>query len=240
MHLALSGPTENEAFAPEPFTAADFAADAHHIEEQIKANLDALKRSLPMLDDAISDAAGLLLSRRLALVARARAIAALPPAGQRIRIHGDLHLGQALRRGGENDAGDFVFLDFEGEPARPLQERRRKQSPLKDVAGILRSFSYAAYAALRNSTSGSIIYDQSAEDSRLEGWAKAWQKVASREFISAYRDTVAANRLLLPAPEIAQTLLEGYLLEKALYELLYELNHRPEWLPIPISGILSL
>jgi maltose alpha-D-glucosyltransferase/alpha-amylase len=173
-------------------------------------------------------------------MARARAIAALPTSGLRIRIHGDFHLGQTLRRGGENEAGDFVFLDFEGEPARPLPERRRKQSPLKDVAGMLRSFSYAGFAALRNFTNGSIADNRSAGDASLEAWAKAWQNAASSEFLIAYRDTAAASNSLLPDPETSQTLLNAYLLEKALYELLYELNHRPEWLHIPISGILSL
>lgn len=244
MHLALGAATDNEAFAPEPFSVDDFAAESERVEAQIKSHLDALKRSLPGLNDALSDAAGLLLSRRPALVARARAIAHLPAAGQRIRIHGDYHLGQTLHTRGsaadKAEAGDFVLLDFEGEPARPLVERRRKQSPLKDVAGMMRSFSYAAYAALDR-------YEHAQADSgarqgaeSLEKWARAWVNAACGEYLSAYRETIAAQPSLLPPPETAQALLAAYLLEKALYELLYELNHRPEWLAIPIDGILSL
>jgi len=240
MHLALSAPTDNEAFSPEPFTARDFAVEAQRIEEQIKVNLDALKRRLPMLDDNISDAAGLLLSRRLALVARARAIAALAPAGLRIRIHGDFHLGQTLRTAEKDGAGDFVLLDFEGEPARPLPERRRKQSPLKDVAGMLRSFSYVSFAALRNFKGDRAGGAEDGGEAPLEAWARLWRSAASGAFLFAYRDALAANPSLLPPPQAAQTLLDGFVLEKALYELLYELNNRPEWLHIPMSGILSL
>jgi maltose alpha-D-glucosyltransferase / alpha-amylase len=244
MHLALGASTENEAFTPVPFTTDDFAAEAQRIEAQIKSNLDALKRSLPALDDALSDAAGLLLSRRPALVARARAIAHLPAGGQRIRIHGDYHLGQTLHTGGaeqlQQETGDFVLLDFEGEPARPLAERQRKQCPLKDVAGMMRSFSYAAYTALDRDKKARAVSGGPAATEPLEKWTRIWLDAVCGEYLAAYRETIAANPSLLPPPEAAQALLAAYLLEKALYELLYELNHRPEWLAIPIDGILSL
>lgn len=193
-----------------------------------------------MLDDNLSDAAALLLSRRPALLALARSIATLSPGGRRIRIHGDFHLGQTLRTSGTgqgDSAGDFVVLDFEGEPARPLAERRRKQSPLKDVAGMIRSFSYAAYSALNRFRAGRM--EVSSHDT-LESWAQAWQNAAAGEFLFAYRRAIAANHALLPAAPTAQGLLDAWLLEKALYELLYELNNRPEWLRIPIAGILML
>jgi maltose alpha-D-glucosyltransferase/alpha-amylase len=152
-------------------------------------------------------------------------------AGQRIRIHGDYHLGQVLR-----SRGDFVILDFEGEPARSLTERRAKQSPLKDVAGMLRSFSYAAYAALY------IFAQRRPDDARnLEPWTTLWQNAASTEFLRAYRSSInAANPQLIPQPAQAQLLLNAYLLEKALYELLYELDNRPAWVRIPLAGILAL
>ena len=137
---------------PEPMTSEDLARDAERIEAQIKSTLDALKLKLATLDDTASDAAGLLLSRRPELIRRARSIAALEAPGQRIRIHGDYHLGQTLRTAqianSPAGGGDFVLIDFEGEPARPIEERRRKQSPLKDVAGMMRSFSYVAYVAV--------------------------------------------------------------------------------------------
>lgn len=247
LHLALSAASENPAFAPEPFTAADFGEEAERIEAQIKSNLDALKRRLPALDDTLSDAAGLLLSRRPALVARARAMVQLPGAGMRIRIHGDYHLGQTLHTGSPrgaaagapNPIGDFILLDFEGEPARMLAERRAKRSPLKDLAGMMRSFSYAAYTALERFNQLRLTSAEQPAES-LRAWACLWSDAACARFLAEYRDAIAANPALLPPPAMAQVLLEAYLLEKALYELLYELNHRPEWLAIPIDGILSL
>ncbi len=255
MHLALSVPTDLPAFAPafaaEPFTPEDLSHDASRIEAQIKSSLEALKFKLPTLDDFTSDAAGLVLSRRLALIERARGVATLPAAGQRIRIHGDYHLGQTLRTAlaPEDSAaatagrGDFVLLDFEGEPARLLAERRRKQSPLKDVAGMIRSFSYAARFGLHRFLERSpdrLQEPRPGAATPLAAWAGVWEEAASAAFLRAYREVIAANPALLPPPGEAQTLLDAYILEKALYELLYELNHRPEWLRIPIDGILAL
>jgi maltose alpha-D-glucosyltransferase/alpha-amylase len=185
----------------------------------------------------VADDAALLLSRRRELIARAHAVESGATAGKRIRIHGDYHLGQTLRTGTERASGDFVLLDFEGEPARPLIERRQKQSPLKDVAGMVRSFSYAAHAGvnhvLAEGRSGTA-------PEPLAAWALLWQNSVASEFLKAYRAAIAANSDLIPPPEQAQTLYTAYLLEKALYELLYELNNRPTWLRIPISGILSM
>ena len=247
MHLALSVPTDNAAFSAERFTAEDLARDAERIEAQLRSALDALRAQLPNLDEITSDAAALLLSRRLDLIAHARAIASQPALGMRIRIHGDYHLGQTLRTaptrsndGTIVDQGDFVLLDFEGEPARPLSERRRKQSPLKDVAGMLRSFSYAAFSAADRALNKLPEDGRSPAAYALSGWARAWQDAASAQFLDAYRETIAVNPALLPQAEEAQALLDAYVLEKALYELLYELNNRPTWLRIPISGILSL
>jgi maltose alpha-D-glucosyltransferase/alpha-amylase len=249
LHLALAAPADNPAFSPEPVTPEDLARDAERIEVQLKATLEALRMQLSTLDESASDNAALLLSRRVELMARARAIASLPPGGQRIRIHGDFHLGQTLRTEAEStdaktmqrtEQGDFVLLDFEGEPARSLPERRRKQSPLKDVAGMMRSFSYAAHFALYRSLGENNESIGASGSDALRAWARLWQDAASARFLDAYRGTIAANPELLPPPEQAKDLLDAYLLEKALYELLYELNNRPAWLNIPISGILSL
>lgn len=242
MHLALATPTNNPAFAAEAYTADDLARDARRTEAQLASTLEALKAKLATFDDVTADAAALLLSRRLELIARTEAIAHSAAAGQRIRIHGDYHLGQTLRVGGhaaEESAqeGDFVLLDFEGEPARPLAQRREKQSPLRDVAGMIRSFSYAAHTGLEHFFAAS---PERTGSEALTAWAFFWQNSAASEILRAYRATIAANPDLLPPAEQAQTLLDGYLLEKALYELLYELNNRPGWLRIPITGILSL
>jgi maltose alpha-D-glucosyltransferase/alpha-amylase len=239
MHLALAIPTDDPAFAAEPFSPDDLTRDARRIDAQIASALDALKAKLPSLVDMILDDAALLLSRRRELIRRAHEIENIQAAGKRIRIHGDYHLGQTLRTGGAgNELGDFVLLDFEGEPARPLAERRRKQSPLKDVAGMVRSFSYAAFSGLDQFVTSEPGH--SAGQENLAAWAKLWQNATSAAFLGAYCSTTAADRDLLPPPQQAQSLFTAYLLEKALYELLYELNNRPTWLRIPIGGILSM
>ncbi len=233
MHLALATPTHNPAFVAEYFTTADLVADADRIDAQLSLTLSALKRGMSQLTETIADNAALVLSHRIQLFARARAIASATPAdaGQRIRIHGDYHLGQVLR-----SRGDYVILDFEGEPARSLAQRRAKQSPLKDVAGMLRSFSYAAYSALN------AFAQRRPDDAKnLEPWATLWQNAVSTDFLRAYQLTIAdANPNLTPRPEQSQLLLNAYLLEKSLYELLYELDSRPTWVRIPLAGILSL
>ncbi|MGD0731891.1 MAG: alpha-amylase, partial [Terracidiphilus sp.] len=249
MHLALSGHANGPAFAPEPMTREDLAGETARIEMQIKSALDALQQKIPALDEPTSEVAGLLLSLRPNLKARARALAELAAGGQRMRIHGDYHLGQTLRtgvRGGDmeatvaSSAGDFVILDFEGEPARRLAERRRKQSPLKDVAGMMRSFSYVSFAALDRFVGDRNKGSQGTERSDAAGWAREWQNSASAMFLRAYRETIDAAPDLLPAAWESQELLSAYLLEKALYELLYELNNRPAWLRIPMEGILAM
>jgi maltose alpha-D-glucosyltransferase/alpha-amylase len=239
MHLALATSTEGlaadvvEAFEPERFTDAALIADADRIDAQILHTMEALKRALNTLPDEVTtDAAALILSRRLDLLRRSRAITEgrAEDAGLRTRIHGDYHLGQVLRA-----RGDYVILDFEGEPARSLEERRAKQSPLRDVAGMLRSFSYAAYGALEHFT------QRHAGTAKAMGpWAQLWQNAASTEFLNAWRTTVAVNPHLIPQAVEADRLLNAYLLEKALYELLYELNNRPAWVRIPMVGILAL
>ena len=224
MHLALATETSDPAFSAEPFSPFDIEADATRIDAQIVRTLDALKRCMSQLtDDATVDSAALLLSRRIDLFARANVItsSALGNSGQRIRIHGDYHLGQVLR-----SHGDYVILDFEGEPARSLAERRAKQSPLKDVAGMLRSFSYAAYAGLASFTQRRPPNNE-ADARNLEAWARLWQNTVSTEFLHSYRQTITANPKLIPRPAEAHILLSAYLLEKALYELLYEINNRP-------------
>ncbi len=243
MHFALSYPSSNPAFISEPCSENDLKADALQIESQIGSALEALKLKLPSLDESAADDAGLLLSKRLELVDRSRSIVKLAAAGRRIRIHGDYHLGQTLRTGTTDcpsRKGDFILLDFEGEPARPLSKRRNKQSPLKDVAGMLRSFSYVAFAGMKEYEKNAGKSPQTPVQKILRKWAQAWQRCASAEFIREYRETIVKNPDLLPSPHDAQTLLDAFVLEKALYELQYELNNRPTWVHIPLAGILTL
>ncbi len=249
LHLALSSSSTLAAFIPEPLTSTDLGHDTLRIESQIKSAFEALKAALPRLDDANCDRAGLLLSRRSELIQRARSIQSVVSAGQRIRIHGDYHLGQTLRtapegnsdsRVEENQKGDFVLIDFEGEPARPIEERRQKQSPLKDVAGMMRSFAYVAFSSVDRCCADKVGADRAMDRTVLIEWAQAWQAAATAQFLASYRAAMAVKPNLLPPPGEAQILLSAYLLEKGLYELLYELNNRPSWAWIPLTSILAL
>ena len=164
--------------------------------------------------------------------------------GRLIRTHGDYHLGQILRTpaglsSAKSKNGDFVILDFEGEPARALAERRLKQSPLKDVAGMARSFSYAAQAGLERATS-TAVRSASEDTARLTTWARCWEHSVVSTFLRSYNEHMATRRELLPPQEQSQILLRAYMLEKALYEVMYELNNRPRWVSIPLAGILAL
>ena len=144
----------------------------------------------------------------------------------KIRIHGDYHLGQVLYTG-----KDFIILDFEGEPARPLSERRLKRSPLRDVAGMMRSFQYAAYSALWQPA-------MRREDVPfLEIWADRWYRHVSSLFLQSYLRTTASAVFIPGNSDDLQVMLEAYLLDKAVYEIGYELNNRPDWVVIPIRGI---
>jgi len=234
LHLALAMQTNDPAFQVEPFTREDLAMERERIDQQVTSALAALERTLATSEQELSPEtikqAQELLARRGSVKERLAELSGDPAQfGQRIRVHGDLHLGQLLRA-----RTDFLFVDFEGEPARSLEERRRKQSPLRDVAGMLRSFSYAAQAAL-----GRHIQRRPEHSSTLEPWATLWERSVSGEFLRGYRDTMGGSPLLASA-EKAQVLLRALLLEKACYELAYELNNRPTWLHIPLTGVREL
>jgi maltose alpha-D-glucosyltransferase/alpha-amylase len=230
MHLALSAPTANAAFRPEPVTPEDLRGLTAGLREHAGSVFSALKSSLPALSEDVVDRAALALSQRRRILDRFRGLEQIDAEMVRIRIHGDYHLGQVLWV-----KHDFVILDFEGEPARPLAERRLKQLALKDVAGMLRSFSYAAFAGLSSFTA------RRPEDySALERWAAFWERWTSAAFLGAYRQTAAGARFLPARPEHLGSLLQAFLLDKALYELKYELNNRPGWVRIPLHGILEL
>jgi len=153
--------------------------------------------------------------------------------GRRTRCHGDYHLGQILYTG-----RDFVILDFEGEPARPIAERRLKRSPLVDVAGMLRSFDYASwYWLVKAATEGNIRVE---DVPAAEPWARLWSRLVGRVYLEAYLPPVQEAGILSSDPEQISGLLDVLLLEKSLYELGYELGHRPEWVGVPLRGIVEL
>jgi len=176
---------------------------------------------------ARDDAAALIDARR-ALQARIDHVRLPAGATLKSRYHGDYHLGQVLLQ-----KLDFIITDFEGEPARSFEERRAKHSPLKDVAGMLRSFNYARWTALRQALEGHADYE------RLAPHAEAWEARARRAFLGAYDEAARASGLYASFDDLRE-LLELFELEKALYELRYELNNRPGWVGIPLAGILAL
>jgi maltose alpha-D-glucosyltransferase / alpha-amylase len=155
--------------------------------------------------------------------------------GQRIRYHGDFHLGQALYTG-----KDFVIIDFEGEPGRSLADRRIKRSPLRDVAGMLRSFDYAAHGGLRDLTERGNVERDSDAYRELERWGRLWTSWASGVFVHSYLETASLGTFLPETDEELALLLDLFVLEKALYELGYELSSRPDWVEIPLLGIVRL
>jgi maltose alpha-D-glucosyltransferase/alpha-amylase len=231
LHLALASAPDIPDFAPQPFSEADQRALVNSATDLLTTNFHLLRLHKDQMPDPVRQEAEKVLRleacarRRFQLLLRSR------PSAMLTRIHGDYHLGQALVTG-----RDFIIIDFEGEPARSLEERRRKHSPLQDVAGMLRSFHYAAYAPL---LSGSVPRPDD-EAVALSRWAAYWQKWVSGAFLKAYLE-VAGDASFIPGiREELALLLDLYLLGKAIYELGYELNNRPTWVEIPLDGIAQL
>jgi trehalose synthase-fused probable maltokinase len=205
MHAVLASEPDDPSFAPEEASQESLALLAATVDEQI----DDVFLSLPA-----NDAVAPIVGRADAVRDLLRGLSTVGSVGRRIRTHGDLHLGQVLWA-----ADDWLVIDFEGEPARALPERRLKQSPLRDVAGMLRSFTYATAVA---------GVQQPAIETR-----------AREQFLDAYLQA-AQPAGVLPPREATERLLRIFELEKAIYELRYELTHRPDWVPVPVAGIMRL
>jgi maltose alpha-D-glucosyltransferase / alpha-amylase len=229
MHSALASDAEDPEFAPEPVSPQYQRSLYQSVRSLGRRVLGLLRQRLGELPPEAQSEARRALQLEDRLEAHLRSFLERPTTVLRIRCHGDYHLGQVLYTG-----NDFVIIDFEGEPARALGERRLKRSPLRDVAGMLRSFHYATAFDLRR---GPVR----AEDVRaLEPWARYWERWVSAVFLKAYMDGTASAAFRPPSRQAACDLLDIHLLDKALYELLYELNNRPEWVPIPVQGIVRL
>jgi maltose alpha-D-glucosyltransferase/alpha-amylase len=229
LHLALASAPHDEAFAPEPFTRLYQRSMLQSLTSEVRRTFRRLRRGAELVPEVAA-----LLGREEEVLGRIDRLLADPIGGVRIRHHGDYHLGQVLWTG-----RDVVIIDFEGEPARPLSERRIKRSALRDVAGMLRSFDYAAETALRSPAAASIAEHL---PDRVEPWARRWANEASAAFLASYLETVRAgpHEVLPPTDEETERLLGALLLEKATYELRYELDHRPEWLATPARGLTQL
>ncbi len=222
LHLALTSDAADPVFAPEPFTA-DFQNTLHRSMRGLTDRIMQLLRTrLDTLPEAERRDAKRVLALEGAIAARFDTLLVQPIHALRSRIHGDYHLGQVLYTG-----EDFMIIDFEGEPARPLSERQMKRSPLQDVAGMLRSFHYAAYAA---------CFSQARD---LEPWIRFWHLWVSAAYLKTYLEVASGAAFLPSSPDELKLLVDAYLLEKAVYELGYELNNRPDWVTIPLQGILQ-
>jgi maltose alpha-D-glucosyltransferase/alpha-amylase len=228
LHAAFATPTRNAAFAAEAVKATDIRRWVGDAVAEAKRVLTALDRVVGLSEELRADVA-MLLTARKPLLDRLAALRRLRPSGRKTRIHGDYHLGQVLVA-----KDDLMIIDFEGEPQRSLAERRKKSSGLRDVAGMLRSFDYAAWSAIdRVRTRAGFV------EPNVMNRAFAWRDRAKSEFLDAYWPTAEAAGIL-PEAEARMGLLELFTIQKALYELHYEVNNRPTWLSIPVRGLLDM
>jgi maltose alpha-D-glucosyltransferase/alpha-amylase len=226
LHVALASVRDDPVFAPEPFNPMAQRSVYQNMRTLLRRNFDSLRKRLDNVPDNLRGEAEEVLGTEKEILAREKRLLDRKTNAAKIRIHGDYHLGQVLYTG-----KDFVILDFEGEPARPLSERKLKRSALRDVAGMMRSFQYAAYSALWQP-------GMRAEDIPfLEHWADIWYRFMSSVFLQNYLDATSGAVFVPNNFDDFQILLEAYLLDKAVYEIGYELNNRPDWVVIPIRGI---
>jgi trehalose synthase-fused probable maltokinase len=213
MHAALAAPTDDARFASETIDRAEREALGRAVEASLARAFALAESRADALGPAVAGRLRALASSGEAVAAAAADLAAVEPCCK-TRVHGDLHLGQVLVSG-----GDFVIIDFEGEPARSLAERKAKRSPAVDVAGMLRSLHYASAAA---------------------GVGAGWYRDAERAFMDAYLSAAATCSVLPRSPEARAALVRFFSLEKCVYELHYELNNRPDWVDIPLRGLEML
>jgi len=235
LHLALGNHSPDPSFAPEPTTTLYLRSSYQSMRTLERRTLGLVRRHLAILPPEDRANAEELLERQSDITARLRAVTDIKKPGMRTRYHGDLHLGQVLHSG-----PDFVIIDFEGEPMRSLADRRIKRSPIRDVAGMLRSFDYARHVAIRDAIERGLA--DAAGDAReiLETWGQCWYSWVAASFIRSYLATSDGASHLPPLPEDTATLLEIYMLEKAIYELGYEMASRPDWAGVPLHGVLDI
>jgi len=226
LHLALASYPGDPAFRPEPFNAMAQRSVYQNMRASLRRAFTLLEKKLCDLPATFRDEAKEVLSAEHEILAREKRLLDRRTNAAKIRIHGDYHLGQLLYTG-----KDFVILDFEGEPARPLSERKLKRSALRDVAGMMRSFQYAACSALWQPAM------RKEDVPFLERWADLWYRHMGSVFLQSYLKTTGSAIFIPHNSEDLQIMIEAYLLDKAVYEIGYELNNRPSWVVIPVRGI---
>jgi maltose alpha-D-glucosyltransferase/alpha-amylase len=230
LHRAFAVETSDPAFSPEPVAQADLKDWRRRIDAQAEQTLAALQAVPSNPPDDVAPHVGELLRRWPEIAARIHALMPQTLDVAKTRCHGDYHLGQVLVV-----KDDFMIIDFEGEPARTLAERRAKHCPLRDVAGMLRSFSYAGWAA---------IMARAAERPRVREalipWIEEWERRTAQAFLQGYKDAIGDCASYPTDASTATRLITAFAIEKALYEIAYEASNRPAWLGIPIKGLLEL
>jgi maltose alpha-D-glucosyltransferase/alpha-amylase len=229
LHAALASDPDEPAFAPEHISQQDQRSIFQSLNGVALRSIELLRAQLKRLPEDEREQARQVLELEPRIMSALRAFLSRRLATTRIRVHGDYHLGQVLYTG-----HDFVIIDFEGEPTRTLYERRLKRLALRDVAGMLRSFSYASQAALNSDTF------QPEARPRLDAWGHFWVDAVSAAFLRSYLTAAGSASFVPQTTEDLDLQLSTMLLEKALYELRYELNLRPDWVRIPLRGILEV
>ncbi len=230
LHLALASLSHDRDMEPEPFSVLYQKSVFQSMRALMLKVFADLERNMGSLSSDTSKEVQMVLDAKQEILRRLRDITSRKISAMKIRIHGDYHLGQVLYTG-----KDFVIIDFEGEPARPLGERRLKRSALRDVAGMMRSFHYAAH--------GVIILQpatQAADPQQRRNWADLWYHYVSGVFLNSYLAAVGDAGFVPKNKQDFKTLLEALLLEKAIYEIGYEFNNRPNWLLIPVRGVQQI
>jgi maltose alpha-D-glucosyltransferase/alpha-amylase len=233
LHLCLAIDKDDKDFAPEPFNPFYQRSLFQSMRNLAVQNLGLLRGKMKNVPEAARAEAEKIIALQPEIIKRLRTVADQRLSGTRMRIHGDYHLGQVLHTG-----KDFLIIDFEGEPARSLGERRFKRSPVTDVAGMLRSFDYVAHAALFGQAERGMITSETI--TWIEPWGRFWTYWTSVIFLKAYLGLARGGDFLPTTNDELKVLLEAKLMNKALYELGYELNNRPDWLRIPMQGILQM
>lgn len=234
MHLILASDEESAEFRPEPFTPFYRRGLAQSIRQLLTGSLQLLRKHKGELSGQARLDADSLLDHESKVAAWIRETLDQKLSSQRIRIHGDYHLGQVLFTG-----KDFIIIDFEGEPARSMQQRRTKRSALRDVAGMARSFHYAALSGWHACVERRLSSELEVSD--FESWIDSWHKWMSAIFIHSYYQAVKSKPDIVgTSPKELSSLLNVLILEKAAYEIGYELNNRPRWAGIPLAGICQV
>jgi len=229
MHLALASAPADPVFAPEPLSTLQQRSLYQAIRSAVRSSTTLLRRKRSSLRGQDAEMVDQLLERESQLLDQLKSITAAKIECDRIRIHGDYHLGQVLHTG-----KDFVIIDFEGEPQRPLSQRRLKRLALRDVAGMVRSYHYATLMAFHQ-----VIEAGLDDEAYLDEWAHTMHRWLSSSFLEGYREIADGTSVVPPDPDRFRLVLDALLVEKAAYELEYELNNRPDWIEIPLRGILE-